>query len=435
MSRGQNKLNPLALGRLKEPGYHSDGAGLYLQISPTGGKSWIFRYMLDGVSRYMGLGSFIDVSLGEARELALLQRKLVKQKIDPIEAREATYRTRLAERAKRITFDEAFEKYIQSQKDSWKNPKHIDQWRNTLTTYASPFIGKLSVADIDTGLVLECLEPIWHTKTETATRVRGRIEKVLDWAKTRGYRSGENPARWRGHLEHSLAAPHKIAVIRNQPALPYTQIAAFITALRKREALAARALEFGILTAARSADIRGATWKEVDLDEKLWSIHTERMKGEKGKERVETIHRIPLSDKAVELLKKRLELAGEIKPDDFVFTAQRGGTLSDATLSAVIKRMNEGDGGPIWVDATNGAPAVPHGFRSTFRDWAAECTTHEDKICEKALAHVVGDETQRAYQRGDLLEKRRWLMQDWCNFCEKTTGGDNVVPITSKTAA
>ena len=434
MAREVNRLNALTIPRIKAPGYYSDGAGLYLQISPYGTRSWIFRYTLAGRAREMGLGAFGDVSLAEARALAAENRKMVKAKKDPIEERDALHQSRLADRAKRISFDDASAKYIEIHQHGWKSDKQSGQWRNSLKTYASPFIGKLSVADVSAGLVLQCLEPIWTSKTETATRVRGRIEKILDWAKASGFRSGENPARWKGHLEHSLPDPNKIAVVRNHPALPYSQIYSFIKELRQRDGLTARALEFGILTATRSGDIRGATWSEIDFDTKIWSISSDRMKGEMGKVLAEKIHRIPLSTRALEILQSRRDESGEAKPGDFIFPTQKNRPLSDAAISALIKRMNEGDSGPKWIDAVSKAPVVPHGFRSTFRDWAAECTYHDSKICEKALAHVLGDETERAYQRGDLLEKRRLLMEDWAVYCT-TKQAPNVVPIRSNAAA
>lgn len=428
MARAINKLTAMEVKNKTEPGYYLDGGGLYLQISAFGTKSWVFKFTLNGRSREMGLGAIHTITLQEARELARDNRKLLTEGIDPIEARGARKQDERLKSAKRITFDECAEKYINTHKESWKNPKHKDQWTNTLATYASPYIGKLAVSDIDTGLVLKCLEPIWGLKTETATRLRGRIEKILDWAATRGYRSGENPARWKGHLEHNLAAPNKIAKVKNQPALPYSQVSAFLKDLRQRSGSAAVALEFAILTAGRSGEIRGATWGEMDLDSGVWTIPADRMK-------MDNEHRVPLSRRALEILKQLKEQAGKVKPDTVVFLSPRGLVLSDATLNAVIRRMNEGEGGPKWIDPKTKKEAVTHGFRSSFRDWAAECTNYPWWLAEKALAHLVGDETERAYQRGDLLEKRRRLMEDWAAYCETGHTPGEVIPIRSQAAA
>ena len=428
MAREVNKLSTFAVSRAKEPGYFLDGAGLYLQVSSSGSKSWIFKFTLNGRPREMGLGPVHTIGLAEARELAAAQRKLILQGKDPIEERKAEKRALRLAAARRVTFDECAEKYIESHRNEWRNPKHADQWESTLQMYASPHIGKLSVADIDTGLVLKCVEPIWHAKTETATRVRGRIEKVLDWATTRGYRQGENPARWKGHLEHSLATPNKIAQVKHQPALPYIQVGAFVRDLRQRSGTAASALEFAILTAVRSGEVRGAMWGEIDLEQGIWTIPAGRMK-------MKSDHRAPLSKRAIEILEGMKTVVESTAPTALVFPSPRGKTLSDATLLAVIKRMNEGEDGPKWIDPKTGSRVVPHGFRSTFRDWAAECTNHPRWLAEKALAHLVGDETERAYQRGDLLEKRRRLMEDWAGYCDKEHLPGEVIPILNRAIA
>ncbi len=437
MARSINKLSALTINQKTESGYYLDGAGLYLQVSKSGTKSWVFKYTLDNRSREMGLGSLLTVSLAEARDAARQARLQLIQHQDPIAMRDAAIKARQFENAKRITFDECSKQYIATHREGWKNAKHAEQWTNSLATYCSPIMGSTYAADIDTGLVLKCLEPIWSAKTETATRIRGRVEKILDWARTRGYRTGENPARWKGHLEFSLAAPNAIAVVEHHPALPYKQIAAFIKDMAAREGVAALALEFCILTATRSGDIRGATWAEIDLDEKVWSIPVERMKKVKSPlQKVEKFHCVPLVDRAIEILKKRLADAGQVKPTDFVFPSAKNGQISDSTLAAVINRMNKREGGPVWIDPHCGnREATPHGMRAAFSTWAAECTNHVREIREKALAHVIGDETERAYQRGDMLEKRRHLMNDWANYCAKPLGGDNVVGIMSKTAA
>lgn len=415
MGRAINKLTAMAVSKLREPGYHGDGAGLYLQITRSGARSWIFKYTRGGRAREMGLGSAHTISLAEARELAKRQRLLLLEGEDPIEVREADRRAKELAAAKRLSFDECVKQFIAGQAEGWKNPKHRDQWQNSLATYASPYIGALPVADVDTGLVLKCLEPIWTTKTETATRLRGRIERVLSWAKTRGYRTGENPARWKGHLEHSLAKPDKLAKVKHHPALPYADAAVFMTALRKQPGVAARALEFAILTAARTGEIIGARWDEIDRDAKVWTVPADRMK--MGAE-----HRVPLCARANEILDdvERLRTTG-----DYVFPGlKEGKPLSNMAMLKLLERMERAD-------------LTVHGFRSTFRDWAAELTNFPRWMAEKALAHLVGDESERAYQRGDLLEKRRRMMDSWAKFCAKERNdAENIVPLRdSKTAA
>ncbi|MDT3669515.1 MAG: integrase arm-type DNA-binding domain-containing protein [Aromatoleum sp.] len=413
MGREIEKLKALTVSKAKKPGYLSDGGGLYLQISPSGSKSWIFKYTRHGRAREMGLGPLHTVTLAEARELAVRQRKVLLRGDDPIDIRDAERRGRELEAAKHLTFDECAKQYIEGQASGWKNPKHRDQWENTLATYASPHIGTVSVADVDTGLVLKCLEPIWSSKTETATRLRGRIEKVLDWAKTRGYRTGENPAQWKGHLEHSLAKPNKISKVTHHAALPYQQIGAFMAELRKEAGIAAKALEFTILTACRTGEVIGATWSEIDRESKLWIVPGERMK--MGAE-----HRVPLCARALKIL-------DEVDPlrtkDGYIFPGlKEGKPLSNMAMLALLDRMGRGD-------------LTVHGFRSCFRDWAAETTGFPREICEKALAHLVGDESERAYQRGDLLEKRRRMMDTWSRFCAKQRPEGEVVPMRSNSAA
>jgi integrase len=303
----------------------------------------------------------------------------------------------VASRLAAITFTKAASLYIEAHEQSWKNEKHRQQWNNTLETYAKPRIGSLLARDVGVAQVLEVLEPIWKTKTETASRLRGRIESVLDWAIARGYRDGPNPARWKGHLDTMLPAPSRVAKTVHHRALPYREIGAFVAKLRQQEGAGAKALEFLILTAARSGEVRGATWAEFDLDSALWVVPAERMKAKKE-------HRVPLSPRAVELLQAQLD----INHSDSVFPAPKGGMLSDMTLTAVLRRMK--------VDA------VPHGFRSTFRDWVAEQTDYPNEVAEMALAHAVGNKVEAAYRRGDLLEKRQQLMKDWAVFAEGRAG-------------
>lgn len=406
-----HKLKPLQVERLNQAGLHGDGAGLWLKVSPGGSKSWIYRYMIDGRDRWMGLGSFPDVSLAEARELAGEARKKIRSGTDPIDEKREKQATDRAARMKAVTFDWCAEQFITAHSPAWKNPKHVDQWRNTLATYASPTIGKLIVSSIDTGHIMKILEPIWTKKTETATRVRGRVESVLDWATTRKFRSGENPARWKGHLDTLLPAPTKLKRQTHFAALPYKDMPDFMTALRKQAGTAARAVEFAILTAARSGEVRGMTWAEVDLEAGVWIVPAERMKA--GKE-----HRVPLTDKAIKVLKTMQEGV----TSELVFPGMKGKPLSDMSLTAVLRRMERRD-------------ITVHGFRSSFRDWAAEVTSYPAEMAEMALAHTVADKVEAAYRRGDMFEKRRRMMRDWAKHCDTATPAGEVVPIRSNTAA
>ena len=416
MARGIEKLSALKVTKLSTPGCYGDGGNLWLQIGPSGGKAWLLRYTLKGKAKNMGLGPLHTVTLAEAREKAKEARKLLLEGTDPGAEKKAK-RARIAAAVAK-TFDMCVTDYITIHRHGWKNPKHADQWQNTLDTYASPVFGKLPVAEVDTDLVMKALLPIWTTKTETASRLRGRIEKVLGWAITSKFRTGDNPARWKGHLENLLPKAGDVKTVRNHPALLYKQVGAFMVALRQQAGLGARCLEFAILTAARSGEARGATWQELDLKEKHWIIPKERMKAKKE-------HRIPLSDVAV----KMLEALPRIEGNDLVFPAARGGALSDMTLSAVIKRM-QGVGKPVWTDAT-GAPITGHGFRSTFRDWAGETTAHPREVIEHALAHQLKDAAEAAYARGTLFDKRRNLMNDWAAYSGKVQQEQpaNVTPI------
>lgn len=395
------KLSALGVRQLTKPGYYGDGAGLWLQVSKTGTKSWIFRYTVSGKQREMGLGPLHTVSLADARARAKDCRLLLLDGKDPIDERRTVKNAQTLARAKRITFDECAVKYIAVKRTDWKNAKHASQWENTLATYASPVIGTLSVADIDTDLVVKVLSPIWTTKTETASRLRGRIESILDWATVSKFRQGDNPARWNGHLEVLLADPNKVAPVVHHPSLPWQELGEFMLALREREGIAARAVEFAILTAVRSGEVRGMVWSEVDLEAGVWTIPKERMKA--GKE-----HRVPLSTQAKALL-RAMPHEGEV-----VFFGRKADTpLSDMSLTAVLKRMGRKD-------------ITVHGFRSTFRMWCAESVGNffSREVCEHALAHKLPDKVEEAYQRGDLLAKRVVLMQAWSDFCA-------VVPVTA----
>lgn len=406
MPRKSRELSALEVGRMKFPGRHPVGgvAGLLLKVSPTGARSWVLRVMIAGKRRDAGLGAYPDVTLAQAREKAREARGLIEQGVDPIARKVSAKSALLAARRAETTFEQATRSFIEAKSREWANAKHAAQWESTLKTYAFPTIGRLSVGDVTLTHVMAILEPIWTTKTETATRVRGRIEAVLDWATVRGYREGENPARWRGHLDKLLAKPTKVAKVAHHAALAVDEIAPFMTALRKREGIAARALEFLVLTGARSGEVRGATWSEIDLNNSVWTVPAGRMKA--GRE-----HRVPLSPEAVQLLHALPRFAHT----DIVFVAPRGGVLSDMTLSAVMRRME--------VDA------VPHGFRSTFRDWAAERTNYPREVAEMALAHTIESKVEAAYRRGDLFEKRRRMMADWSKFCATAPAPSEVVPI------
>jgi len=408
MPKKAEEKSALEVSRLTKPGRYPVGvvAGLCLKVTDTGARSWVLRVMIGGKRRDVGLGGYPDVPLGLAREKARKAREDIVQGVDPIAQRAAAASALQAARGAETTFEQAARKFIESKSAEWKNAKHAAQWGATLETYAYPVIGSLQVRDVVLSHVVKILEPIWNTKTETATRLRGRIESVLDWATVRGFRHGENPARWKGHLDKILPKPSKVTKVEHHVALPVDDIGAFMAELRKREGVAARALEFAILTAARSGEVRGATWSEIDLDSGVWIIPGERMKA--GRE-----HRVPLSEGAIKLL-QALPRYGHT---DLVFVAPRGGMLSDMTMTAVMRRME--------VDA------VPHGFRSTFRDWAAERTAYPRDVAEMALAHTIGDKVEAAYRRGDLFEKRCRMMADWAAFCNTKVTGD-VVPINRK---
>lgn len=400
MSRKASELGALAVSRLREPGMHAVGgvSGLYLQVTGSGARSWILRATIGGKRRDMGLGGFPDVTLAVAREKAREARTKIEQGADPILERERAQSALRAEQAKSMTFEAACLALIDAKSDEWRNAKHRAQWSASLEAYAFPIIGKLQVGDVGQPQVLNVLQPIWKDKTETANRLRGRIEQVLDWARVRGFREGENPARWRGHLDKLLPAPNKIARVIHHRALAIDAMPGFMADLRQRKGISPRALEFLVLTAARSGEVRGATWAEIDMDARVWTVPAERMKA--GKE-----HRVPLSPQAVALLSSLPRIDG----NELVFPAPRGGVLSDMTLTAVMRRME--------------LDAVPHGMRSTFRDWAAERTNYPREVAEMALAHTIGNAVEAAYRRGDLFSKRSMLMSDWADFLRKIKNG------------
>jgi integrase len=402
MARTVNRLTALKVERAtKQPGMHADGGGLYLQVT-EGGASWVLRYMLAGRSRYMGLGPFALYGLAEARAKALDAKRLRHEGIDPIAAkRQARLRLNL-DAANAITFKEAAARYIAAHSAGWTGAKVKTQWEATLATYAEPIIGGMPVQAIDTAFVLKVLEPIWTSKPETAGRVRQRVEAILDWAKVRGYREGENPARWRGHLDVLLAARFKVRKVEHHAALPFADIGAFVAALRAREGVAARAFEFAILTAARTGEVLKARWSEIDVAEKIWIVPAARMKAKKE-------HRVPLSGRTLSITKEmralRQDAEGQEASSAFIFPgAKHDRPLSNMAFLMLLRRMDRGD-------------LTAHGFRSTFRDWCAESTNYPSEVAEMALAHNVPNAVEAAYRRGDLFEKRTQVMADWANYC------------------
>lgn len=401
-----HKLTPLQVDRAKVKGVYGDGAGLCLNVTAGGSKSWLFRFMQGGKAHWMGLGSYPDVSLAEAREKAAESRKQLRSGIDPLTEKRAHLSKVRADSAKYITFDECAKQFIESKRAGWRNAKHAQQWENTLSSYASPIIGSLCVSQIESIHVLKVIEPIWTKKTETASRLRSRIELVLDWAKGRRYRSGDNPAAWKGNLDSQLAKPGKVKKVQHHDALPWQRIGAFVENLRKLKGVSPRAVEFVILTAARSGEVRGARWSEIDMDAKIWTVPSDRMKA--GIE-----HRVPLTESAIKLL----QLVKESTPaSEIVFPGSKGSPLSDVAVTNVLRNLGE-------------ATATVHGFRSTFRDWAGESTGHPRETIEHALAHQLRDKAEAAYARGTQFDKRRRLMDDWAKQCETVINGDNVVPL------
>jgi integrase len=399
MANSINRLSDRAVRAKEAKGLYADGGGLYLQVTAGKSKSWIFRFKRDGRVRDMGLGGWPSVSLAVAREKATEARRHHAHGKDPIVEREAALARARLEAARAITFKQCAEKLIGSHEGAWRNPKHRQQWRNTLSTYAYPVIGSLPVADVDTPLVLKVIEPIWHTKTETAKRVRGRIERVLSWARARGYRQGENPAQWRGHLDQILPAPSKVRRVVHHPALPYREMPAFMAKLRSRDGVSARALEFTILAAARTNESLGATFDEISERTKLWTVPAERMKGHRE-------HNVPLSARALAII----EEMNAQRINDYIFPGiKKDEPLSDMAMLELVRGFR-------LVDKA-GARITVHGFRSTFKDWAMEQTTYPDFLSEMALAHISGDKAREAYARAELIKKRRALMNAWEAFC------------------
>jgi integrase len=412
MARTSKRLSDLKV-RAAKPGMHPDGDGLYLQV--TAGrddkfrKSWLYRFALNGRERQMGLGSLSDTSLADARQLAADARKLVRAGKDPIDARDAQRGAdRLAaevEKAKGITFDQCRDAYFAAHQSGWRSAKYAAGWKRTLEQYASPVFGSLPVDAIDTAAVAKVLDPIWTDKRVTAALIRARIEAVLDWATARKHRTGENPARWKGHLKNLYPAVKKGRRVEHYAAMLYGEIAEFMVRLRTDKTMAARGLEFLILTGGRKGEVLGAPWDEIELEAKVWSIPAGRMKGNRP-------HRVPLSAPAIAVLNE----AAKFRENEWIFPGDKSQRVSKNLFADVMSRLGRDD-------------VTVHGFRSTFRDWAAECTNFPREICEAALAHLLGDETERAYQRGDLFLKRRRLMDAWAEFCGRQWEEGSVVPM------
>ncbi|WP_443690434.1 tyrosine-type recombinase/integrase [Pseudomonas sp.] len=406
------KLTVKQIENMTAPGTYEDGDGLRLLIKPNGKKYWVLRFQLSGKRREMGLGTYPVIGLKEARQNSSDKRRLLRDGIDPLQARDEERAAQLVAEQQRknksVTFRDVSVDYIEAHRAGWKNVKHAQQWTNTLATYADPVIGDLATNQITTEHILEVLKPIWGNKAETASRVRNRIELVLDAAKARGLRDGENPARWRGHLDKLLPPSSKAKRTQNHPALPYSELSRFIPTLNSIEGQSACALKMTILTACRTSEVLAADWSEIDLKAKLWAIPGARMKAGK-------VHTVPLSDALVGLLNG----LPRIQDSSLLFPGTRKGRpISNMAMLMTLRRMDQSDiegGGKGWRD-NNDRVITAHGFRSTFRDWAAECTHHTREVCEMSLAHVVANGAEAAYWRSDLLEKRRALMADWADF-------------------
>jgi integrase len=401
-------VDRLSLEMVKDApkGMHADGGGLYLHVNGKGAKSWIFRYMMQGKAYEMGLGSHHTVDLHEARRRALARRLDVLDGKNPIEDRRLAQRQAELERAKTTTFADCARQYITAHRAGWRSPKSLAAWEGTLASFVYPIFGNVQVGAVDVALVTKALRPIWDTKPETANRVRGRIEAILDFATVHHWREGDNPARWRGNLDKTLPNKTKVRAVEHHPALAFGELPAFVEVLRQENGTAAQALEFAILTSARTGEVIGAQRREIDLTARLWTIPGSRMKG--GRE-----HRVPLSDAALAVI-AAVPLA---EPDAFLFPGGKPRRpLSNMAMLQLLKRMKRDD-------------LTVHGFRSTFRDWAAERTGFQNEVIEMALAHAVGDKVEAAYRRGDLFDKRRRLMDAWAGYCTSAPAIGGVVPL------
>lgn len=429
------QLKPTALDALaRKPGMHHDGGGLYLRVPPapkdgpptSRAVSWVYRYVMAKRPRTMGLGPYPEITLQVARQLAQEARRRKALGEDPIEARNAEKLAKANRSATALTFKQCAQAYIRSMSSGWKNAKHAKQWEATLETYAYPIIGNLPVAQVDNAAVLRVLNQdvigpkgevrrLWEAKTETASRLRGRMEAVLGWAAVGGHRALDNPARWKGQLELQFQSKERVAKVKHQPSLPPAQVPEFVAALRGVGGMGAPALEFLILTAARVGEVIGATWSEFDLEEEVWTVPPERMKA--GRE-----HRVPLSTRAVEILKNVRIKQRNPAPDDLVFPGTKPGRgLSDMTLGAVIKRLNDPE--VVWGDPRQAnRPIVSHGFRASFKGWATPQVKYKTEMVERALAHAVAGQTNQAYDREDLFAERKAMMQAWSDFCTSKIG-------------
>jgi integrase len=397
MTRAIGRLTALKVEKAKEPGMYADGGGLYLRVTPQGARNWVLRYMLHRKPHWMGLGPLALYGLQEARAKALDARRKRHEGIDPIEARRAERARQRLDAAKAITFGEVAALYIAAHRAGWRNGKHAAQWETTLKTHAAP-ITSLPVQAVDTALVVKVLEPLWTTRPETASRLRGRIESVLDFAKVREFRDGENPARWRGHLDKLLPARSKVRDVKHHAALPYAELPAFLASLRAQQGIAARALEFAVVTAARTGEVIGARWNEIDLLDKTWTVPAARMKAHRE-------HRVPVSARSLAILDEMQAARQGDAGDAFVFPGRKPGlALSNMAFLMLMRRMGRGD-------------LTAHGFRATFKTWASERTSFQNEIVEAALAHVIGGKVEQAYQRSDVLAKRRRLLDAWASFC------------------
>jgi integrase len=403
MPKKAREIGPLEVSRLKKPGAYCVGgvSGLILQVIGNS-RSWLLRVRVGSKRREIGLGAYPDVTLAMAREKARTMRDTIKEGNDPIAERRAARVALAMDQAKEITFDEATRQFLESKLIEFRNPKHAAQWGSTLKTYASPIIGRLPVGEIGLNEVIRVLDPLWESKTETATRLRGRIEKVFAWATARGYRTGDNPARWKGNLDAVLAKPNKVRKVQHMAAISIEEIGGFVLQLREREAGAARALEFAILTACRSGEARGATWDEIDLTSKIWTIPESRTK-------TESEHQVPLSNRALEIIEALPHREG------LLFPGPDGGALSENALVNVIRRM--------------GRTETAHGFRSTFRDWCGDRTNYPRDLAEMALAHALKSKSEAAYRRLKAVEKRRPMMEAWAKWCSTEHKPGEVVPL------